>query len=47
MSSRSVTEALTLYQNETLTLEQAARRAGILPTELKSKLRSSGISVRK
>lgn len=46
MSFRSLTEALTLYRSETLTLDQAARRAGVPEAKLRTALRARGIPIR-
>lgn len=46
MSFWSLTEALTLYRSGTLSLDQAAERAGIPPTKLRRELSSRGIRVR-
>jgi len=46
MSFRALTEALTLYQSGTLSLDQAVNRAGVPPETLRAELRSRGIRVR-
>lgn len=45
MSGNSMTEALTLYRSGTLTLKQAAKRAGVSTSKLASELRARGLTV--
>jgi predicted HTH domain antitoxin len=45
MSFRSLTTALELYRSGTLTLDEAADRAGVSPTKLTAELRARGIQI--
>jgi predicted HTH domain antitoxin len=46
MSLKSFTAALTLYQSQTLTLEQAATHAGVTVSKFETALQARGIPVR-
>jgi predicted HTH domain antitoxin len=46
MSTHSLTVAVTLYRSGTLTLTQAARRAGLDEDGMRDALRSYGVPVR-
>jgi hypothetical protein len=46
MHTHALTAALTLYRSGTLTLDQAARRAGRSPAAMRATLHSYGVVVR-
>jgi predicted HTH domain antitoxin len=45
MRQHAVTTAIALYQEETLTLEQAAAYAGVTPGTMRERLRFRGIAI--
>lgn len=46
MHHHAVTMAMSLYQNGTLTLDQAAGYAGVTPGAMRERLRTQGVELR-
>ena len=46
MHLHALNQAITLYRGETLTIEQAARHAGVTAARMETALRSRGVPVR-